>query len=265
MAANLIRKIVILGAGNVATNLVFGLRERGFAILQVFSRTRAHAEELAETAGCEAVTDPGQLSKEADIFIISVTDSAIREVADAIKPGNILVVHTSGMTSMDILSGSSKKYGVLYSPQTFTKADPGRLDDSPWCIEANDEETTGVLKEFASAFAGSVHLVSSEQRKIIHTAAVFANNFSNFMYTIAHDLLEASGMPFELLQPIIRKTARNAGPGNPFLLQTGPAFRGDLESVGRQLELLSEHPDFREIYEIITRNILKYKNLHEQL
>jgi predicted short-subunit dehydrogenase-like oxidoreductase (DUF2520 family) len=263
MRIPVIRKIVILGAGNLATNLALGLKKEGYKILQVCNRTEDHGRELAKKVKADYTRDLSKLNLRADLYIISVTDRAIEEIAQQVNVRNKIVVHTSGSVDMDVLRNCSVNYGVLHSPQTFLKSKPVSFKKLHIDIEASNRACEMALVDFAAHFCRNVHVVTSGQRKIIHVAAVFAGNFSNFMYAVANDILSSNHLPFDLMQPIIKKTAKNATYGDPFSRQTGPALREDNEVIDKHIEALSAYPQYRELYDLVTKSIIKYKKLHE--
>jgi predicted short-subunit dehydrogenase-like oxidoreductase (DUF2520 family) len=140
-----------------------------------------------------------------------------------------------------------------------------RFRTVPLCIEASSGKNLLLLRSFANSLSEKVYLINSDQRRILHLSAVFAGNFTNFMYTISQELLRENGMDFGILEPIIRQTARNASSGDVFNMQTGPAVREDRETIREHLELLATHRDYKEIYDLITRNIIQHKKNHDQL
>jgi predicted short-subunit dehydrogenase-like oxidoreductase (DUF2520 family) len=90
-----------------------------------------------------------------------------------------------------------------------------------------------------------------------HLAAVFANNFTNHLYTVANDILQTHGLSFDLLKPLIAQTAQNIQHQLPAEMQTGPAVRGDMETIDMHLQLLREHVQYRQLYELISANIIE--------
>lgn len=263
MPGSKIRKIVLFGAGNLATNLAFALKKEGFDILQVYNRTEAHGKKLAKKVDATYINDLSELNLQADLYIISISDSAIKSIADKIRLNDKLIIHTSGSMDIEILKRSSTNYGVFHSPQTFSKSKPVSFRNLHVDIEANNKQSEEILVEFAGILCHNVHVVNSEQRKIIHLAAVFAGNFTNFMYSISEDLLTKNNLSFDLMQPIIKKTSENSKYKNPFSRQTGPAVREDYEVIAKHIEVLAKYPDYRAIYDLISKNIIKYKKLHE--
>jgi predicted short-subunit dehydrogenase-like oxidoreductase (DUF2520 family) len=249
----------MIGAGKLATNLAFTLKKKGFTILQVYNRSREAGMKLADMVSSSYIDDLRELSGKADLYSLAVSDAALNEVSARIRLKDQLVIHFSGTAEMGLLKDSSANYGVLYPPQTFTLQESAGFLNIPLCIEANNSESEKNLADFAAILSDKIFRVSSGQRRTIHLSAIFAGNFTNFMYSIAEDLLAGNNLPMTLLEPIIEKTKANAWRNNIFGLQTGPAIREDLEMIKTHLELLSGKPEFREIYRLISESIINYK------
>jgi predicted short-subunit dehydrogenase-like oxidoreductase (DUF2520 family) len=255
-----IRKVVILGAGRLAVNLSIAIHMKGYAITEVYNRTASKGISLARRIGSKYVQQPEMISTDADLYILAVSDAAIPDLLSRISISGRLIVHTSGTVEMDILKKVSPDYGVVYPPQTFTGRKLLGFRKVPLCIEANSEKNLALLRTFAESLSENVYTIGSRQRRILHLSAVFAGNFTNFMIAVSQELLLENGMDFKILEPIIRQTAGNASSGDVFKLQTGPAVREDMQTIAEHLELLSNHPGYRDIYELITRNIIQRKN-----
>lgn len=249
------QNIVLFGAGNVATHLGIAIQNTGRKIVQVYSRTDEAAMQLAEKLNSAYTSDLGKIKRDADLFIISVADDAVGDVAVKLDTLNGMVVHTSGSVAMEILSESSANYGVLYPLQTFSKSREADFSNIPLCVEASSGENLQKLKALAENLSGKVVEIDSDQRKILHLAAVFASNFPNFMYRAADDILKGSNLDFDLLRPLILETAKKIQQMNPVEAQTGPAMRGDERILSEQLELLAKYPEYRKIYEILSEGI----------
>jgi predicted short-subunit dehydrogenase-like oxidoreductase (DUF2520 family) len=255
-----IQKIALIGAGKLATNLAFTLKKRGFTILQVYNRSREPGTLLAGKVSSSYIDDLRNLSGKADLYALAVSDAALDEVSASIRLRDQLVIHFSGTAEMGLLKDSSENYGVLYPPQTFTMQESEGFLNIPLCIEANNSESEMRLAAFAASLSDKVYRVSSGQRRIIHLSAIFAGNFTNFMYSIAEDLLAGNDLPMTLLEPIIEKTKANAMQNDIFRFQTGPAIREDLGIIKTHLELLSGKPEFMEIYRLLSDCIIHYKH-----
>jgi len=254
-----IRKIVILGAGRLAVNLSIAIFKKGYEIVEICNRTELKGKSLAGKVKARFIPEPEMMTPDADLYILAVSDDAIPLLLRRIKTGNRLVVHTSGSVKMDILKGVSANFGVIYPAQTFTAQKLLPFRTVPLCIEASSGKNMLLLSSFAKSLSEKVYVINSDQRRVLHLSAIFASNFTNFMYTISRELLLENGMDFRILEPIIRQTAGNASSGDVFKMQTGPAMREDRETIREHLKLLATHPGYKEIYDLITRNIIRKK------
>ncbi|MEE1062245.1 MAG: DUF2520 domain-containing protein, partial [Paludibacteraceae bacterium] len=233
-------KIVFLGSGNVATHLSQALNHSmSDEVVQVYSPTAENAKSLAELMPCGYCTDINEVDVNADIYICSVKDSAQRQVWLALKKHfnesdvNLvekIVVHTAGALAMDGEDGLSSVFpncGVVYPVQSFSKQRSVDLSHTPFLIEATIPSTLEKLRNLVATVSDRCYDATTKQRNALHPAAVFASNFANHMYAIAHRLMEKNGLPFEILIPLIQETAQKVTEVHPVAAQTGPAVRGD--------------------------------------
>lgn len=251
-------KIVCLGSGNVATHLASAFKASGADLVQIWSKTLANAQALANVLNAQAIDDFRAIDKDADLYVISVKDDAIGEVAAHLKGVKGLVVHTAGASSLDVLQHAGlNNYGVLYPLQTFSKSRAVDFTKIPLCVEAGTPETLLVLRTLASSLSPLLHEVSSEDRKLLHVAAVFACNFTNHLYHLSHRILERNQLSFDLLKPLILETAEKVQSALPYVVQTGPALRNDVSTMQKHLDLLQDAPELAEIYETLSKSIKK--------
>jgi predicted short-subunit dehydrogenase-like oxidoreductase (DUF2520 family) len=253
-------RIVLAGAGNVATQLGVALQEKGFPVVQVYSRTWASAEILGNRLQTKFTCDLRAIDRNAGLYLFSLADAALPEIIKDFPRVDGLLVHTSGGLSMDVLKeGKSGRQGVLYPLQTFDKFRKISFDALPLFIESNHPEDEDWLEAIALTLSGRVVRLSSDRRKQLHLAAVFACNFTNHLYALAAQLLEKQNLPWDILLPLIRETAAKAAELHPRAAQTGPAIRGDQNVMDNHLELLKENPDMQELYRMLSRSIMNYK------
>lgn len=250
-------KIVLIGAGNVATSLGKALLDAGNDILQVYSRTQESAARLAEMLGGSPVTDLDKVNPEADVYIVSVKDSVIAELVPRLCKGRAekVFLHTAGSIPADVFEGMALHYGVLYPMQTFSKGKLLDFNDIPCFIEWNDEMALEVVGTLANSISSRVGPLNSEARKHLHLAAVFACNFVNHCYEISSEILARQGVPFDIMLPLIDETARKVHAMPPAEAQTGPALRYDRNVIRMQAELLRDNPIFKQIYESMSLSI----------
>ena len=247
-------QVNIIGTGNVAWHLAKRFETLSSVRLQqVCGRSPAALTPFVDLA--RKTVKISQL-KPADITIIAVSDDAVVEISEAIPFTNELVVHTSGSISMDALSSKNRK-GVFYPAQSFSIADTVDFKNVPICLEYEHRSDKDILGDLALALSENIHILKSEQRKELHLAAVFANNFTNYCYTVAKEICDAQRIPFSLLHPLMLKTVVKAVSHEPKEMQTGPARRSDTAVIQNQLESLAED-HHKELYKTMTSLIKEH-------
>lgn len=251
-------KVVIIGSGNVATHLSLALASlEGIEICQVYSPTEAHAEILAERLNCDFVTDPAQIRKDADVYLFALKDQALETVIRAVPANNGLWLHTSGSMPMQVFAGYTERYGVLYPLQTFSKSREISFQGIPLFIECHREEDKNCLEELARRLSGKVCELSSEKRRSLHLAAVFACNFTNHIYALAEEILAKEGLSRDYLFPLIDETAAKVHELPAQEAQTGPAIRYDENIINKHLGMLADDPDVQTLYRLLSQSIHK--------
>jgi len=249
--------IAIIGAGRIASHLGKRLRAKGLRVVQVLNRTAKPAQELARHLHCNWSDDWSELHPEADWLLLAVRDDAITDVGAALAPyaGDVLATHTSGATPGAALKPYFKRYGVFYPLQTFSLERTPVWSKVPFCVDAYAEADVILLKKMAKVIGNLVYRVNDEQRAVLHVAAVFANNFANHCFTIAEKILDEKDLPFELLHPLMEETLAKALHDSPLRMQTGPAVRGDVDTVQRHLNWLKQHPAWQVLYRSLSLDI----------
>lgn len=252
------KRIVLIGAGNVATHLGVGLQEAGWEIAQVYSRTYGSASELATLLKVPFTTSLDEVCTDADVYLVMVKDAVLAELLPAVVKGReeALFVHTAGSMPMELWKGMASRYGVLYPMQTFSKQQEVDFASVSFFVEASKPEELAVLKALASSLSPKVYEATSAQRTYLHMAAVFACNFANHMYALSAHLLEKQGLPFDAMLPLIDETAHKVHGLSPREAQTGPAVREDTNVMNMHLAMLQDDPRLQEIYKIISQSII---------
>jgi len=242
-------RVIIIGSGNVAFHLTKAIKALdSVSLVQVYNRSKevfkqALYTDLATTTQFNELLD-------ADLYIIAISDNSITAVSEKL-PKDKLVVHTSG--SMPMTAISQQKRGVFYPLQSFSKAKDVDFKEIPFCLEARNATDLKLLEELAKALSDKVYLINSEQRKSLHVAAVFVNNFANHMFYQAAELCKNYNVPFEILKPLIQETVAKLDELSPSEAQTGPALRNDTKTLAAHLELLNQNQ--QEIYNSISKSI----------
>ena len=249
-------KVVFIGSGNLATHLSLAMKGAGVEVVQVYSQTESHASLLANKLSCSYTTKPESIVVDADIYIFSVKDSALLDLIHKIPQNKGLWLHTAGSVPMGVFEGYNDRYGVLYPLQTFSKNRDIDFSIVPVFIESNSAGDEAYLSSFASKLTRQVIPLSSEKRKHLHLAAVWACNFTNHMYLMASKILQEQSLSEAFLLPLIDETAAKVHQLSAREAQTGPAIRYDENIIEKHIELLSD-PNMKELYRLISRNIHK--------
>lgn len=249
-------KIVYVGSGNLATRLSLEMQRSGLTICQVYSPTAEHARKLATALGCSWTNVVNEIDPGADLYVFSLKDTALRPLLDQMKPNGGLWVHTAGSMPLEIFEGYAERYGVLYPLQTFSKERTVDFRQIPFFLEASSEADGRLLERIAGRLSKNIRFLSSEKRRSLHLAAVFACNFANRMYALAARILEEQDIPFDVLLPLIDETAAKVHAMDPVKAQTGPAVRYDENVIHNHLAMLTD-PDLQAIYRQISQNIYK--------
>lgn len=250
--------IALLGAGNVGTHLYRAFKKAAnVEVLQWYNRS---IERISSYQNEVAITDNLNDLVEADIYMIAVRDGHIASVAKALPFKNRLIAHTSGSLHFRFL-GLNNRRAVFYPLQTFTAAREIDFSKVPICIESTNKQDIQTLINLSDALGCKHYLIDSEQRNILHLSAVFINNFTNQLYRIAHEITDNKGVDFDILKPLILETALKVQEMSPYMAQTGPAKRGDKNTIKRHLKLL-QHPQHKAIYQLLTDAIKKTHGIH---
>jgi predicted short-subunit dehydrogenase-like oxidoreductase (DUF2520 family) len=255
-------RISVIGAGKVAWQLAQALEDAGHYIEEVWSRHPENAARLVDHLYA-AKRHPSLDFREsrATLFLLSVTDKAVPELADELLlPAGAMLAHTSGTLPMEVLQPAATSYGVFYPLQTFSKEKKTDLSIVPFCLEASDAQGLKVLKKVAASLSNHVQVLNGAKRKVLHLAAVFASNFSNHMWRISEDILGEEGMDTQLLHPLIAETIEKSMRIGPARSQTGPAARGDHAVLEVHLQQLEERPEWAELYYLISQDIIRCEN-----
>lgn len=256
-----IKSVAIVGVGRVANHIATTLYSEGLEISAVYGRKTELAQALAKKVEARVITDISKPIR-ADLILLVVSDDAIEEVGKQLSKSNKgIVAHTSGAVPMAELPADLRR-GVFYPLQSFSIGKKIIWANVPFCIEAENDEDLNALGDLAEKISTKVYVLSSEQRKILHLAAIFANNFANLMYEFSDELLEDAGIDREIMHPLILETANKILMQRASESQTGPASRGDLDTIRMHREILGEDNIYRKVYDLLTTEI--YNRNHDQ-
>jgi predicted short-subunit dehydrogenase-like oxidoreductase (DUF2520 family) len=246
--------IVIIGTGNTATVLGRKLRRAGHRIVQVYGRDNKEASSLAYELDTESTNYWNVVNRNADLYILAVSDIAIEEVFQELNLSDKTIVHTAASVPKNILREGSEHYGVFYPLQSLKK-EVARLPDVPIIIDASDKPTLDTLSGLAYSISDTVVEAGDEMRVKLHLAAVVVNNFTNHLFLLVEKYCQDEGIDFNLLIPLIKETTARLNEISPSKTQTGPAARNDQPTIEKHLGLLQAYPQLQKVYEVFTESI----------
>jgi len=252
--------ITIIGSGNVATWFGFKFKQKGFFVSQIFGRNRTTVEALAHITGAEAVYETTQLRSDSTLYLFALPDDCYPVILSQIPFSMPMAVHTAGALSYRIFQGHAIRYGVLYPYQSISKNVDFNTLHVPLCVDGKDEYTTNLLWQWAQQLSPTVSKQNENQRFALHLAAVFGSNFTNAMCHIAYRLLAEHQIDDKMIKPLLRQTFAKLESMLPADAQTGPAMRGDQQTLIRHTEALEDEL-LKRIYLTVSQYIeLKIRN-----
>lgn len=232
-------KLVIIGKGNVGSNLLAAFRRKGIEPAFIDSRT---LEDLPDMA---------------DVYIYTIRDSALEQVISRVHVHSRAIhLHTSGSMPLSVFGDDKAHAGILYPFQSFSKVNI--IEDFtsiPVFIEGKSIDDVAAIYSLALNLTPHVYEANQHDRERLHVAGVFANNFTNLMYHEAAKMLEGTQIPFSALLPLIDETAKKVHTISPKEAQTGPASRGD-RNVMEKHESLIQDETLKNIYHTLSERIL---------
>lgn len=243
------RKLIILGTGNIAYhfyNAVLPLEN--WEVVQVYNH---RSESLSDFQEATAVTTDLDELVDANLILCCLKDDLIETYFEKLTDKKCLIAHTSGAKK---IQKTRERTGVFYPLQSFSKYKVMDYTQIPFCIEAKRSDDLKILEDLALSISESVYRISSKKRLQMHLAAVFVNNFSNYMFKLGQDLCAENHIDEDILMPLIQETFEKLNDLKAVEAQTGPARRQDKKTIDRHLKLLKDQPK-HEIYELISKHI----------
>lgn len=251
--------ISVVGLGNVGEHLVKGFVGNGVDVSYIVT-SHPEAGQFAGDRRISYLHSVEELPGN-QLVIVCVPDQHIAHVLERIHP-DCAVAYTAGSVALHSLP-PRENLGVFYPLQTFSKGVDLNLFDVPFFIEANNGVFAETLFNLAWKLSRTVSYASSDDRKKLHLAAVWVNNFTNHMNHKAHAYLQAHNLEYTHLLPLLSETVRKLHVQTPFEAQTGPARRGDKAVIREHLEQLNGMD--KDLYSLISDSILQTYFGDEQL
>lgn len=254
-------KFVFIGAGNVANSLAPAIHSvESFEIVQIWSHTEYSASKLANRLSCAWTNDLSRVFPNADVYIYAVKDRVLADVVNQIQCENksALHIHTAGSIGTEIFGHDKEHCAVMYPFQTFSRERQISMTGVPLFIEAKSKNDELLVKKIARQISGAIYDLNLDNRRWLHLAGVFTNNFTNASFAIAQELVAKANLPHEVLLPLMHETVDKLQSLTPVQAQTGPARRGDTHVMKQQQDLLT-NPKYKQMYELMSEIIIEQK------
>ena len=249
-------RIGLIGTGNVAIALAREIRKHeSLTLVKLIGRDQ---NKLPKDLIDIPFSKQFNALPTCDVVLIAVSDQAIQQVSSQLPLTDAVVVHTSGASSMDLLS-NHKHRGVFYPLQTFSKQQQLNWSEIPILWEGNNKQVNEKLETLSQLLSPLAILSDEKQRLSMHLAAVVVNNFTNHLYAEAHRFCKSKHMNFDLLVPLIEETTRKIKQLDPRKSQTGPASRGDMQTIQRH-KAIPMTEELSDIYSLFTSQLLNRNN-----
>ena len=252
--------ISFAGAGRVAGSLCDEMFHAGLKIVHIVSESEKNGPEIAVRCNAQW-SDKLIFPENCELIMVSVPDHRLEAVLSQIRCSDrAIVVHTAGSFGLEVFPSRISRSGVFYPLQTFSKGRHIEYNNLPILLESADPSIIKVLRDLALILGSKPYVMDAGRRMMMHLAAVFVCNFTNFMLTAGEKVVSEAQMPFDLLVPLIRETISKAIENGPGMSQTGPALRHDLNTIQKHLDLLSFSPELQSMYREISGSIMHYYN-----
>lgn len=244
-------KVVVIGAGNLAWHLVPNLQRIGLQV-EIWSR-QASADTYSWSAPLKIIPEQElPLDRLPDAVFLAVPDDQINPISQSLTellPAQVPIIHTSGATPITAITGYFTARAVLW-PIISMKLGETIIEWAtiPLVYAGEGGHIKTTIQSWANAMSSATYALGDEERAQLHLAAVFGNNFTNWLSQIAYELCSEKQIPFTSLIPLIQQTFSKLNHLPPALSQTGAASRGDQLTMSRHQEMLAKHPEYVQLY-----------------
>ena len=234
----------IIGGGRAGGAMAAALAEVGWQVVPILGRS-ATASEMAGAA--DGV----------DLVLIATPDAAVPEVATAVEPtATSVVAHLAGSLGLDAVA-SHPRPAALHPLVALPDAAVGsrRLLEGGWFAVAGDP----FVRQVVADLGGRAFEVADTDRAAYHAAAVVASNHLVALLGQAERIAAGAGVPFAAFMDLVRATVNNVAELGPAAALTGPAARGDIDTIRRHLEAIA--PAEQAAYEALSEQARRLAGL----
>ena len=257
-----IENITVIGAGNVGSQLCKHLHFRGYKIDAIINSGSNVSVKFLDDIGSIHVDQIGNIPAESDAYLIAVSDDQYEDVIAEFPYRDKLMIHTSGSFESEKFEKITKRWGCLYPLQTISKIKEVNWENVQFFTECAQEKDYLKMSTLCKKAGFIYQYANSEKRKQLHVAAVVSNNFTYHLLSLVKTHCLKNNIDYNHLRHLIELSIENITKENPFVLQTGPAVRKDSKLIEKQLDMLKNEHELKEIYDLFTRQIIQ-KHHHE--
>ena len=257
-----IENITVIGAGNVGSQLCKHLHFRGYKIDAIINSGSNVSVKFLDDISSVHVDQIGNIPAESDAYLIAVSDDQYEDVIAEFPYRDKLMIHTSGSFESEKFEKITKRWGCLYPLQTISKIKEVNWENVQFFTECAQEKDYLKMSTLCKKAGFIYQYANSEKRKQLHVAAVVSNNFTYHLLSLVKTHCLKNNIDYNHLRHLIELSIENITKENPFVLQTGPAVRKDSKLIEKQLDMLKNEHELKEIYDLFTRQIIQ-KHHHE--
>jgi predicted short-subunit dehydrogenase-like oxidoreductase (DUF2520 family) len=248
-------KVNIIGTGNMAHFWCYHLLQHQFEV-SIWGRNTERSKQIANQYNIQQTIDLNTIPDDSDqLCILAVADRAIATISGLLNFEKTIVIHCAGTLSVNQINDSISNKGVLWPIYSINKTSYTTKHKIPFAVEGSSTIMTQLLQELIEHIGFKATMLTHNQRKQLHVAAVCSNNFVNHILALTQEFCIESNIPFELLHPITQQTIALNETNNFKELQTGPAIRNDIETILSHESILKQHSELLKIYKILTESI----------
>jgi len=241
--------LILVGPGRAGLALSLRLVGGGHTIVGVLARDPAAAASAAERLGSEPL-QWGEDLPTVELMLIAVRDDAITDVAQRVASNVAEVggaVHLSGLIPIEAIGAlHGPSLGSFHPLQTLPTPEAGaaRLEGAWVAVTTRDDRLADLLFGVAASIGMHPFELTDEAKPLYHAAAAASANYPLAALSIAKELFEAAGVPFEVAGPLVSAVVSNAMSMGPGAALTGPIARGDVGTVRAQIAAIEKaRPD----------------------
>jgi len=256
--------IAIIGLGKTGTAIGHLLRQAGYPIVAVASRSQASLRKrIGYTGGMAFTADANaEAASLATCIFITTPDDTIAAVCHdiaqkgGISPGD-KVVHMSGAGGLDLLEAARKagaKVASIHPLQSFADVDEA-ISNIPFTTFGitGGEDLREWLVVLVRELGGIPIEIPEGCKPLYHAAACMASNYFTTLIHTVEEIYLSLGMgrddAVRAFWPLVNGTLKNIEKKGSIHALTGPISRGDAGTIEKHIRVIRETlPDYLPVY-----------------